>query len=346
MTAEWLVYFVMGAALVAYVVTGGADFGGGVWDLLASGPRKQLQRAAVAHAIAPIWEANHVWLIFLIVLLFTVFPTAFATIGVALHFPIVLTLIGITLRGTAFTFRAYGLQPDSTRLQWGRVFGWSSALTPIFMGMCLGALGTGDIRVVQGEVITGSGAGWTTLFAVLVGLFALVLFALLAAVYLTYDTEGDVREDFRTRAILSEGIAFLMASAVFSVARSSAPKLYEGLARSPWTWPLQVATATAAIGVIASLWRRRYGRARFWVVMQVALVVAGWGAAMDGHLVLPDVEVGNAGARSEVISAVVPMIGLGSALLAPSLWLLFRLFKRPSSQELQARERSDEPSGG
>lgn len=333
MTAEWLLYLVMGAILVAYVVTGGADFGGGAWDLLASGARKQMQREVIAKAIAPIWEANHVWLIFLIVLMFAVFPTAFAAIGVALHLPIVLALVGITLRGTAFTFRAYGLQPDGSRQRWGRIFGWSSAATPVFMGMCLGALSTGQIRVIEGQVTTGAAAGWNTLFAGLVGVFALVLFALLAAVYLTCDAEGEVREDFRKRALLSEGIAFLVAGAVFFSARSSAPDLYEGLARSPWTWPLQGATAAAALNVSVALWRRRYERARLFVILQVTLVVAGWGAAMDGHFILPDVDVTTAGTQAEVIDALVPAIGVGSLLLAPSLWFLFRLFKQTGKSE-------------
>ena len=126
-------------ALTAYVLLGGADFGGGIWDLLADGPRKTRQRELIAHAIGPVWEANHVWLILAIVLLFTCFPRAFSRIAIALHVPLTLMLIGIVLRGSAFVFRQYG---GLTR--WGTVFAVSSAATPFFLGVTLGAMTAGQ----------------------------------------------------------------------------------------------------------------------------------------------------------------------------------------------------------
>jgi cytochrome d ubiquinol oxidase subunit II len=116
------VFLLLGVAVGAYVLTAGADFGGGVWDLLSRGPRATAQREAIARAIAPIWEVNHIWMIFVVVLLFTVFPDAFALVSVALHIPLVLVLVGIVLRGSAFVFRAYGMQPNEARERWGRVF--------------------------------------------------------------------------------------------------------------------------------------------------------------------------------------------------------------------------------
>src|SRR5450432_3610702 len=113
---------IMMIALNFYVLSAGADFGGGVWDFLASGPRRQAQRDLISHALAPIWEANHVWLILVIVLLFTCFPAAFSTIAIALHIPLSLMLIGIVLRGSAFIFRSYGSNHDAAQLRWGRVF--------------------------------------------------------------------------------------------------------------------------------------------------------------------------------------------------------------------------------
>ena len=329
MSSPDLYWYIMGLGLVAYVLTGGADFGGGVWDLLARGPRKKEQRAAIERAIAPIWEANHVWLIFVIVLMFTVFPRAFAIVGTALHIPITIALVGIVLRGTAFTFRAYGLEPDNRRAAWGRVFAWSSAATPIFLGAALGGASTGDIRVAEGLVTTGFVAGWTSPFAWLVGLFTLTLFALLAAVYLTADTEGAVQEDFRKRALLSEGIAGILAALVFSRASIDAPPLYAQLAGSSWTWPVQGATAVCALLTMVLVWRRQYGLARFAVAGQVAMVVVGWGLAMDGHIVLPDVRVANAGSRPAVLAVVGPALVAGAAVLLPALWFLFRVFKRP-----------------
>jgi cytochrome bd ubiquinol oxidase subunit II len=117
------------AALVLYAVLGGADYGGGVWDLLAFGPRAREQRGLIETAIGPVWEANHVWLIFMIVLLFTAFPRAFAALSTALHIPLTLMLLGIVLRGTSFTFRQYHSEDDTVQRRWGRLFAISSVFT-------------------------------------------------------------------------------------------------------------------------------------------------------------------------------------------------------------------------
>src|SRR2546427_8087186 len=144
------------SSLIVYALMGGADFGGGIWNLLAFGPRAKRQREAIADAIAPIWEANHVWLILVIVLLFTGFPKGFATMMTALNIPMTVMLLGIVLRGSAFVFRKY----DVKQRRWSTVFGMASFLTPFFQGIILGALTTGQIRVEQGRVLTGFMAGW------------------------------------------------------------------------------------------------------------------------------------------------------------------------------------------
>ncbi len=134
------------AALNLYAVSGGADFGGGFWDLLARGPRAQRQRELIAHAIGPIWEANHVWLILAIVVLFTAFPPAFARVTTVLHIPLFLMLLGIIARGAAFSFRAYGDPARETQRPWGPVFAVSSLLTPLLLGVVLGAIASGTGR--------------------------------------------------------------------------------------------------------------------------------------------------------------------------------------------------------
>src|SRR3989449_4201164 len=150
------------ASLIVYALMGGADFGGGIWNLLAFGVRAQRQREAIADAIAPIWEANHVWLILVIVLLFTGFPRGFATMMTALNIPMTVMLLGIVLRGSAFVFRKYDVKGER---RWSTVFGMASFLTPFFQGVILGALTTGQIHVEQGRVLTGFMAGWLTPFA-------------------------------------------------------------------------------------------------------------------------------------------------------------------------------------
>lgn len=325
------VFVLIGVAVGAYVLTAGADFGGGLWDLLSSGPRAQAQRSAIHHAIAPIWEVNHIWMIFVVVMLFSVFPDAFAVVSVALHIPLVLALLGIVLRGSAFVFRAYGLQPNAVRERWGRVFAWASAATPVFLGMTLAALSSGDIRVdAHGDVSSGFFAGWLTPFAFTVGLFALTLFALLAATYLSArcfeDERFELCDDFRRRALLCEAVAGLLAALVCWRAYVDAPLLYAGLLEAPWSLPAQLATAAVAGGAILALAQHRLALARVLVIVQVSLVIVGWGVAMNGHLILPDVHVARAGAQAAVLSALPWVLIGGAALFVPALVWLYRLF--------------------
>jgi len=199
MPLELIIAAVLVISLILYALLGGADFGGGMWDLLAFGPRARQQREAIADAIAPVWEANHVWLILVIVLLFTAYPAAFAAIMTALHIPITVVLVGIVLRGAAFIFRKYDAQDDATHHRWSLVFSIASFFTPLFLGMTLGGLASGAIRVTDGLVTTGFFAGWTTPFAIACGLFAQGMFAFLAATYMTVETQTDrsLQADFR-----------------------------------------------------------------------------------------------------------------------------------------------------
>ena len=185
MPLETIIAGVMIASLVLYALLGGADYGGGVWDLFAFGPRAREQRALIADAISPVWEANHVWLILVIVVLFTAFPPAFAAIATALHIPITLLLMGIVLRGTAFTFRTYDVQRDDVQRRWSLIFSIASIITPVLLGTILGAIASGTIRVKNGSVTSGFFNSWLEPFPFAVGFFALALFAFLAAVYLT-----------------------------------------------------------------------------------------------------------------------------------------------------------------
>ena len=259
MHLEDVIALVTLVALIVYALMGGADFGAGVWDVLASGPRARRRREIIAEAIGPIWEANHVWLILVIVLLFTAWPTAFAAMMVALHIPLTVMLLGIVLRGTAFVFRKYDSNRDGVQLRWSRLFGVASVFTPFVQGMTLGALATGDIRVTSGAVTSGFFAGWLTPFALACGAFALVLFAFLAATYLTVDADDDVeaQEDFRKLAIGSGMVLVPVAALVFFTSRHGAPEMFRGLTKW-WSPALLGWTTLFAAGALAALWRRRY----------------------------------------------------------------------------------------
>jgi cytochrome bd ubiquinol oxidase subunit II len=314
------------AALVLYAVLGGADYGGGVWDLLASGPRAREQRRLIETAIGPVWEANHVWLIFMIVLLFTAFPSAFAALSTALHIPLTLMLLGIVLRGTSFTFRHYDRQDVQHR--WGRLFAISSVFTPVMLGICIGAISTGGIRVQNGVVTSGFLRPWLELFPFAVGLFAVALFAFLAAVYLTIEAEDQyLREDFRRRALGAAGAVGVLALAVYLLSHEAAPLVRAGLTQRPWSWPLQIVTGVFAVGAIGALWRRLFHLARVLAVGQVALILTGWALAQYPFLVPPDISIMQAAAPQSVIRPVLGGTAIGLLILVPSFLYLLRVFK-------------------
>lgn len=328
MLLEDLIAVVTLVSLILYALMGGADFGGGLWDLLATGPRSRKQRDAIADAIAPIWEANHVWLILVIVLLFTAWPKAFGAMMTALHIPLTLMLLGIVLRGTAFVFRKYDSKRDNVHSRWSRVFGIASVFTPLVQGMSLGALTTGAVRVENADVRTGFFAGWLSPFAISCGLFALGLFALLAATYLTVDTASDpaLQNDFRKRALAAEVTLAPVALLVFFTSKHGAPKMYHHL--TSWWAPLLLAWTTVfALTVIAGLWRRRFALARLAAIGQAGTILLGWCLAQYPHLIYPDVTIRNSAAPEPTLRLLVIALGLGALILLPSIYYLFSVFK-------------------
>ena len=347
---------VIAVSLTAYSLLGGADFGGGVWDLLASGPRRQAQRALVADAIGPIWEANHVWLILVVVLLFTCFPAAFAALSTVLHIPLTLMLIGIVLRGSAFTFRTYDSRRDSVQRRWGVIFAVASLVTPVLLGVCVGAIATGRVGEVLRATAACAGAGlarertsclareglasffdayaapWLTPFAFAVGMLTLALFAYLAAVYLTVEArDAGVREDFRARALAAALGVFVAAFAALLLAPSQAPLVGQGLVLSAWAPPLHIATGAAAVGAIWALWTRRYRVARLAAAAQVSLIVWGWAVAQFPYLIPPAMTISGAAAPPVTLRLVLWALAGGALLLLPSLVYLFRVFKGAGS---------------
>jgi len=325
---ETLIAAVMLTSLIVYALMGGADYGGGMWDLLASGPRAKRQRHAIVEAIAPIWEANHVWLILVIVLLFSGFPRAFSAIMIALHIPITAMLIGIVLRGSAYVFRKYDSTADAVQRRWSTIFGIASFFTPFFQGLTLGALTTGDIQVVEDHVTTGFFAGWLTPFALACGLFALALFGFLAATYMTVDTQGqpDLQNDFRLRAIWAETALIPLAIIVFITSKYGAALMYRGLTN--WWAPLLLGwTALSALTAALALWSRRFYLARIAAVAQVTFILLGWGLAQFPHLVTPDVTLQNAAAPESTLKLLLLALGAGTVVLLPSLIYLFQIFK-------------------
>jgi cytochrome d ubiquinol oxidase subunit II len=316
----------------------GADFGGGVWDLLASGPRKAEQRALIEKALAPIWEANHVWLILAVVLLFSAFPPAFSAISIALHVPLALFLVGIVFRGSAFAFRAYELRGDRYQRRWGLLFSVSSVLAPVLLGAVVGATASGRIRLVDGRVVSGFFETWLAPFPLSVGVFALSLFAFLAACYLGHEAEdAALREDFRRRAMIAGAAVGVMACVTFGLSFSGAPQVAEGLTSRRWTWPFHAATASAASVAFWALWTRRQALARLSAAAQTGLIIIGWAASQYPFLVVPDLTVQNTAAHPKTLSLLIVALCAGSIVLFPALVLLYRVFKGPRAFALAER---------
>jgi cytochrome d ubiquinol oxidase subunit II len=331
--SEILLGGVIVVALMLYVLLAGADFGGGVWDLLAFGPRRARQRRAIEHAIGPIWEANHVWLILVVVVIFTAFPAAFAALSTALHVPLTLFLGGVVFRGSAFAFRSFesGASGEGDRAQrrWGWIFSLASLISPLLLGMTVGAIASGSIRVTGGLVVGGFVRPWLAPFPIAVGLYALALCAFLAATYLSVEVEDDpeLQRDFRIRA-LAAGIAVGgCALLAFVLSGSGAPLIRDGLTGRRWTWPLHGATAVCAIGALVALVRSRFRLARVLVAVQAIAILAGWVASQYPFLLVPDLTIWNAAAPRETRTWLLIFLAAGVPVLLPSLVILFRVFK-------------------
>jgi cytochrome bd ubiquinol oxidase subunit II len=324
--------------LIAYVLLGGADFGGGVWDLFASGPRKREQRDAISHAMGPVWEANHVWLIFIIVALFTCFPRGYSLLAIAFFLPFHLALVGIMLRGASFVFRGYA--PPSSQASadgsdaaggqsesvWGAVFGIASVISPFLLGAAFGALTAGEVRLGEQAALDAVRPIWLSPYAVGCGLLAISACAYLAAVYLTVETDGALRDDFRRRAIFSGTSTAALAVIVLLLAWYQATWFFSQLT-STRSWPV-LAAGTACFAASAwAVFGRRYRLSRIFAAGEITLLLLGWGLAQQPYLVYPDMTLKAAAAPRATIAFLLATLPFGALLLIPSLWLLLRTFK-------------------
>ena len=319
---------VMLGALIVYAVTGGADFGASVWDLLASGSRKERQRAVIAHAIAPIWEINHVWLVVVVMLLLVAFPLASTALLTALYIPLAVMLVGIMLRG--FIFGSYGNFKDGYLQRYRRIFAIASVVISVMLGVTIGAMSSGKIRmnVETGLVEADFISAWCAPFPLAVGGLILALFSFLAAVYLLHETESeDLQEDFRNRALCAGVAVFILAWLSFWLAGDGAPLIREGLWHRVWSVPFQGVMGMMSTAAFAALCLRWYRSARILAVTQAVLLILGWGMAQFPFVIVPDLTFENAAAPESVLRMVLIVLGLFLLILIPSFFHLYRVFK-------------------
>ena len=319
---------IMVASLVFYVLLAGADFGAGWWDLLSNGQFKEAQRDLIAKAIQPIWEANHVWLILIFVLMFSGFPSAFGFIMVALYIPILLMLLGIVLRGSSFVFQAYSATNAGMQRTYARVFSVSSCFTPFFAGLIIGSLSEDHASVVGGAALDARDFIWLTPFSISVGLLTLAIFAYLAATYLTVEAESEeLRLAFRTRGISAGTVTTLLAITTFFLAGLYSHGLRDGLLHNPLALGCELGASATMLMGLAALCYKRYRLARLMAASFACAIVVGWASAQYPHLVRPDRTIFNSlGSENTAHDIVIASI-LGAFVLFPSLALLLYIFK-------------------
>jgi cytochrome bd ubiquinol oxidase subunit II len=312
--------------ITAYAVLGSADFGAGFWDLTAGGASRGARlRGMVQWSMSPVWEANHVWLIFVLVILGTAFPVVFGSIFTTLSIPLFLAAIGIIFRGTAFALRGQAATIKEARVL-GGVFALSSVLIPFCLGAAVGGVASGRVPVgnAAGDLVS----SWLNPTSVLVGAVGVLTGAYLAAVYLAGDSQraglDDLVKAFRARALGAGVVTGVVALAGLLVLRSDARDLYDGLT-SGGGLVMVVASGLAGFVTMALVWSERYGLARVSAAAAVAAIVVGWLLAQKPYILPPDLTLDQAKASDATLSAVVIGVALGMIILVPSLWYLYRL---------------------
>jgi cytochrome d ubiquinol oxidase subunit II len=328
MSALQATAIVLWLGLTAYAVFGGADFGAGVWDLTAGGSERGLRpRALIADAIGPVWEANHTWLIFDLVILWTAFPPAFAAIMSTLLVPLSLAAFGIVLRGAAFAFRPVAMGLAGRRAA-GAVFAASSVVTPFFLGAAGGAIASG--RVPAGGSLGDPVASWLNPTSVLIGILAIATCAYLAAVFLVADArrrdDPDLVAYFLRRATLAAVVAGALAVSGIAVLRVDAPSLADELTRRGW--PLIVASGVLGTVALVRLRRNASRGTRLLAVGAVVSILWGWGVAQYPDILPGSLSLADAAAPSGSLEALLIVFVVAALVIAPSLGLLYILDQR------------------
>jgi cytochrome bd ubiquinol oxidase subunit II len=311
--------------LAAYTVLGGADFGAGLWFLLSGrGRARDHLREHTFHAMGPVWEANHVWLIFVLVVCWTAYPVAFGSIASTLAVPLFIAAVGVIMRGTAYALRSGNPSPRQDRAI-GLVFSLSSILTPFALGTAIGGIASGRVPVgnAEGDLLS----SWLNPTSLMIGALAVATAAYLAGVFLAADAARQddeiLRSAFRRRALGAGVVAGAIALGGLAVVRVDASSLFQGLTEGGGLSAL-LASAVAGIATLALVARSQFEPARYTAAVAVAAIVAGWGVAQSPRF-LPGLTVEQAAADNSTLVALLVGLGVGALILVPSLFVLFKL---------------------
>jgi cytochrome bd ubiquinol oxidase subunit II len=327
---------VLWLGVTVYALFGGADFGAGFWDLTAGGAKGGApKRRLIEHSIGPVWEANHVWLIFVLVVTWTCFPPLFGAVASTLWIPLTLAAFGVIARGSSFAFRKVTTDLSHQRI-FGSGFALSSVVTPFFLGAAAGAVASGRVPpgVGRGNALT----SWWNPVSVMTGALAVVVCAYLAAVYLTADARrsGDPQliQEFRIRALAAGMVAGIVLAAGLLLLHNDAPSLAHGLAHR--ALPLVLVSGLSGLASLTLLNLGHFLIARLTAAIAVTAVLWAWAVAQYPKLLNPGLTIGQAAANHTVLAAVLISLGIGALVLVPSLSWLYVLFQRGSGPGPQA----------
>ncbi|MET7455201.1 cytochrome d ubiquinol oxidase subunit II [Streptomyces sp. NPDC005574] len=325
--------WVLVVAIAAYACAGGTDYGAGFWDLVAGGAeRGKRPRWLIDHAMAPVWEANNVWLIFVLVIMWTGFPTMFQAVFSAMWLPLALAAVGLVLRGAGFALRKPTRRLAQQRF-YGAVFAISSLLTPFLFGAVLGGIASGRVEVGT----TASADAWTNGTSVLTGLLAVAATAFLGAVFLCSDAlrfgADDLVDYFRARAMVAFAAVVVLALIARPVTHDDARYVWDGLTGGLGLLLIIVA-AVCGLATVLLLWRRSYGWSRYTSVASVALVVGAWGCAQRPYLLPTSLTVTEAAGAAHTLRWLMIVTGIAIVLVGPALVLLYRLDTMGELEEL------------
>lgn len=326
-----LVFFI-GASLLLYVLLGGADYGAGILELLPAGDLREKQKHVINDAMGPVWEANHMWLILIVVILFTGFPLIFTTLMTSLHIPMLALLAGIVVRGAAFTFRHYDAiqEPKSQRVYTG-LFGVSSLWTALWLGIIAASLNRGIIDTTTRDVWAAYVAPWWGLYPLAVGVFVACIFVFLASIYLiTETTDAALVKRFTRHAVAANGLVVLSGGLVFAASLGERESLSAAFFKNPLTLGVMALTTILFAALWLAVRTHRPWLTRIVAAGQVSLILAGWlllyapNALTTAHGPLSFYE--QAAPEATLWQLVVALL-IGSVFIFPSLFFLLRVFK-------------------
>jgi cytochrome d ubiquinol oxidase subunit II len=330
MGIETLMLGLIGVGITLYAIFGGADFGAGVWEFNTALRSSPAEQRLIERAIGPVWEANHVWLIFVIVAMFSAFPAAFAGLSRALWLPLLLALMGIVFRGAGFAFRSYTPASEHEYAVWRGLFALASTATPFFFGGAVGAVASGRLPIAADGSFSGDYLfGWVSGLAIFDGFFAVGMCAYLASVFLTREAAAlndAVLIDLWRRRALAVGVVMgALSLAGLAFVAHDAPQLWAGFrARGA---PLVIASLAAGFLSLWAVWTRHHRLANAGASLTVATVVWGWAVAQYPFVVPPAIRVDSGPAPTAVLQLMAWSTAAGMLIVVPAIVWLMSLFK-------------------